>query len=80
MTDPNLPTGTPDPAEVQEMKECPACMGEGLFGESDCCGASIKWTDICEECLEHCDENECDICNGKGELTKQEYDLYKSNE
>lgn len=22
---------------------------------SDCCGAYVKWTDICESCGEHCD-------------------------
>jgi len=25
---------------------------------SSCCNAPIKWTDICSNCLEHCDEQE----------------------
>ena len=25
---------------------------------SDCCGAGIKWHDICEECGEHCEPYE----------------------
>jgi len=23
--------------------------------ESDCCGADVKWGDICSNCLEHCE-------------------------
>jgi hypothetical protein len=26
--------------------------------ESDCCGAEIKWTDICTECGEHTEPRE----------------------
>ena len=22
--------------------------------ESDCCGASVVWVDLCTECMEHC--------------------------
>ena len=25
---------------------------------SDCCGAPIKFADLCEECLEHCESIE----------------------
>lgn len=27
--------------------------------ESECCGAPIKWTDICTECEEHKEPREC---------------------
>ena len=27
--------------------------------ESECCGAEIKWTDICTECGEHTEPREC---------------------
>ena len=60
--------------------DCPDCNGEGTFNESECCGASIKWTDICEDCLEHCDESECETCGGAGEVTQKHYDDIKELE
>lgn len=41
------------------MSETNDCYGWAL---SQCCGASIKWTDICTACGEHCD-TQCDNCD-----------------
>ena len=30
-----------------------------IMEESECCGAEIKWTDICTECGEHTEPREC---------------------
>ena len=30
----------------------------GIMEESECCGAEIKWTDICSECGEHTEPSE----------------------
>lgn len=49
-------------------RTCPDCNGEGSFDESDCCGAPIKWSDICTDCKEHCSPAVCSTCNGEGEI------------
>lgn len=30
----------------------------GIMEESECCGAEIKWTDICSDCGEHTEPRE----------------------
>ena len=63
-----------------DLVECPGCEGEGTFGYSECCTSEIKWTDICTECLEHCDEAECETCEGIGGISRQKYDDIKLQE
>jgi DnaJ-class molecular chaperone len=57
------------------LKECPDCKGEGIFEESECCGAAIKWTDICSKCGEHTNETECETCGGTGEIEMTEDEI-----
>lgn len=40
---------------------CKDCETKGC---SDCCGAEIKWGDICSDCGEHCGSC-CDDCELK---------------
>lgn len=40
---------------------CKDCSTQGC---SDCCGAEIKWGDICSDCKEHCGSC-CDDCQLK---------------
>jgi len=74
--DSNLPAGAeedPNAPFNDDSIDCPDCNGEGIFNESECCGAEIKWTDICSECLEHCDESECETCDGTGDVSERKY-------
>jgi len=53
------------------MKDCPHCNGTGLdeSGHSNCCDAPIyEDMGICTDCKEHCEEIECDQCNGTGKV------------
>ena len=56
------------PPEDPEVEDCPECDGEGACHISNCCGATIFEPDICSECKEHCDEEVCGTCDGKGEV------------
>ncbi len=51
-----------------KMKVCEACNGVGCFNESDCCGAPIKFSDVCSDCGEHCGRAICDECDGTGKV------------
>jgi DnaJ-class molecular chaperone len=63
------------PDEKRIMKDCPDCNGEGKFNESECCGAEIKWTDICTNCGEHTNETTCETCGGLGEVEMNEDEI-----
>jgi hypothetical protein len=47
---------------TEDVKDDP-CEYCAMYNKSDCCGAEIKWTDICTSCGEHCDIacNNCDL-------------------
>jgi hypothetical protein len=47
---------------TEDIKDDP-CEYCAMYNKSDCCGAEIKWTDICTSCGEHCDIacNNCDL-------------------
>ena len=45
---------------------CKECDGLGYFEDcSECCYAGIE-NGICMECLEHAENETCEVCNGKG--------------
>jgi hypothetical protein len=44
--------------ERDDVSKCDRCNGNST---SDCCGAEIVLSDICDECKEHC-SNQCESC------------------
>jgi len=58
------------------LRECNSCDGTGRLPMSECCGADIV-NGICSECGEHAMGEQCDICNGTGEVeTDRPGDLF----
>jgi len=47
--------------KVKYQRECANCTGHE---ESNCCGATIIYGDICSDCGEHC-SNRCEDCEDK---------------
>lgn len=84
----NLPPGADKDPQAPwkdnvDYRPCEECEGHGYFNESDCCGASIKYSDICSNCGEHCETSTCTACKGEGEVPVDEQwlrDLYEQAE
>ena len=57
------------PPEAPDDVECPDCEGTGKLQQSNCCGANVD-SDIliCSDCKEHCDLDECERCEGTGNV------------
>ena len=51
---------------------CPACDGTGHTDFSECCGAAMWEDDLCMECKEHSSYQDCEFCDGRGEVTERE--------
>ena len=58
------------------MIDCPACESKGTLPFSECCGAYMaNWpdSDLCPDCREHSSPQECDLCDGSGEIDPVAY-------
>jgi DnaJ-class molecular chaperone len=50
------------------MVECDECSGSGQSELSGCCSADFDREGLCTECGEECDFDDCEVCNGLGEV------------
>lgn len=50
--------------------DCEDCEGDGKLELSNCCGAVMDIdTLMCSECYDHCDQCECETCDGTGQVS-----------
>ena len=54
---------------LKMAKTCPECNGEKVMYYSCCSGEPVEDDiKICHECREHLGEEDCNTCNGSGQI------------